>query len=63
MVSHMVCYLQYVPHSQRMKKDALVCYILRNTQDFCVEDLRKAAREKLVVRDENRVDTVVGRKQ
>ena len=36
-----------------MKKDALVRYILRNAQDSCVEDLRKAAREKLVVRDGN----------
>ena len=52
-----------VPHSQRMKKDALVRYILRNGDESCVEDLRKAAREKLVVRDGNRVDSIVGRKR
>ena len=49
-----------VSHSQRMKKDALVRYILRNAQDSCVEDLRKAAREKLVVGDGNRLIVLLG---
>ena len=49
-----------VSHSQRMKKDALVRYILRNAQDSCVEDLWKAAREKLVVGDGNRLIVLLG---
>ena len=52
-----------VPHSERAttRKESLVHYILANANEDCIELVRRAGREKRVVRNDTMVDAVAGK--